>query len=131
MSVPLVTGTDSAAPGQVRQLFNPRSIALIGATDKSRWSWNIFGNLRLHGFAGPVYLVNPRGVQVHGQRSYARVGDLPGTVDLAFVMVPTSAVLGVLAQAADRGTRTAGRGTRPPARPDHPRPQRVRVRCGT
>jgi acyl-CoA synthetase (NDP forming) len=88
---------------RVRRLFNPRSIALIGATDKSRWSWNTFGNLRLHGFAGPVYLVNPRGIEVHGQLSYARIADLPESVDLAFVMVPTSAVLGVLAEVADHG----------------------------
>ncbi len=96
-----------STPGQVRQLFNPRSVALIGATDKSRWSWSIFGNLQLHGFAGPVYLVNPRGVPVHGQPSYARVADLPGPVDLAFVMVPTSAVLGVLAEVADAGIPSA------------------------
>jgi len=81
---------------QVRRLFNPRSVALIGATDKSRWSWSIFGNLQLHGFAGPVYLVNPRGVPVHGRDSYRSVADLPEPVDLAFVMVPTTAVLGVL-----------------------------------
>jgi len=87
----------------VRQLFNPRSIALIGATDKSRWSWSTFGNLQLHGFAGPVYLVNPRGITVHGEQSYARVADLPADVDLAFVMVPTSAVLSVLAEVADHG----------------------------
>jgi acetate---CoA ligase (ADP-forming) len=91
------------ALGRILQLFNPRSIALIGATDKSRWSWNIFGNLRLHGFAGSVYLVNPRGIPVHGQRSYARIADLPSGVDLAFVMVPTSAVLSVLAEVADHG----------------------------
>jgi len=96
-------GSTSSDPGQVRQLFNPRSVALIGATDKSRWSWSIFGNLKLHGFAGPVYLVNPRGIPVHGQPSYARVADLPEPVDLAFVMVPTSAVLSVLAEVADAG----------------------------
>jgi acyl-CoA synthetase (NDP forming) len=99
MTTPLASGHD----GQVRQLFNPRSVALIGATDKSRWSWSIFGNLRLHGFAGPVYLVNPRGIPVHGQESYASVADLPEPVDLAFVMVPTSAVLSVLAEVADAG----------------------------
>jgi len=88
---------------QVRRLFNPRSVALIGATDKSRWSWSIFGNLQLHGFAGPVYLVNPRGVPVHGRDSYPSVADLPEPVDLAFVMVPTSAVLGVLTEVADAG----------------------------
>src|SRR6201996_1366921 len=94
-------------PEQVRQLFNPRAIALIGATDKSRWSWSTYGNLKLHDFAGPVYLVNPRGVPVHGEQSYARVADLPGQVDLAFVMVPTSAVLSVLAEVADAGIPSA------------------------
>src|ERR1700760_4550224 len=105
MTTPLAssTGSTSSTPDQVRQLFNPRSITLIGATDKSRWSWSIFGNLRLHGFAGPVYLVNPRGIAVHGQPSYPSVAALPGPVDLAFVMVPTSAVLGVLAEVADAG----------------------------
>jgi acyl-CoA synthetase (NDP forming) len=91
---------------QVRQLFNPRSIALIGATDKSRWSWSTFGNLQLHRFPGPVYLVNPRGIAVHGQDTYARIADLPADVDLAFVMVPTSAVLPVLNEAADHGIRS-------------------------
>ena len=93
----------ASTPEQVRQLFNPRSVALIGATDKSRWSWSIYGNLKLHDFPGPVYLVNPRGIAVHGEQSYARVADLPGPVDLAFVMVPTSAVLAVLAEVADAG----------------------------
>jgi acyl-CoA synthetase (NDP forming) len=106
-SAPGPAPSPGSTPEQVRQLFNPRSVALIGATDKSRWSWSIFGNLQLHGFAGPVYLVNPRGVPVHGQPSYARVADLPGPVDLAFVMVPTSAVLSVLAEVADAGIPSA------------------------
>ena len=97
----------ASSADQVRRLFNPKSIALIGATDKSRWSWSIFGNLNLHGFAGPVYLVNPRGVDVHGVPSYRSVADLPAPVDLAFVMVPTSAVLGVLAEVADAGIPSA------------------------
>jgi acyl-CoA synthetase (NDP forming) len=103
MTIPLSRSTTAE---QVRQLFNPRSIALIGATDKSRWSWSIFGNLQLHGFAGPVYLVNPRGIPVHGQLSYPSVAGLPGPVDLAFLMVPTSAVLGVLDEVADAGIRS-------------------------
>jgi acyl-CoA synthetase (NDP forming) len=92
---------------RVRQLFTPRSIALIGATDKSQWSWSTYRNLDLHGFAGPVYLVNQRGGQVHAQPAYARVADLPRPVDLAFVMVPTGAVLDVLTQVADHGIPSA------------------------
>jgi acyl-CoA synthetase (NDP forming) len=106
LTSPLEIST-STTPAQVRQLFNPRSIALIGATDKSRWSWSTYGNLQLHDFKGPVYLVNPRGIPVHGEKSYARVADLPGPVDLAFVMVPTSAVLSVLTEVADAGIPSA------------------------
>lgn len=94
-------------PEQVSALFNPRSVALIGATDKSNWSLSIFANLHTHGFAGPVHLVNPKGGIVHGQQSHARIADLPDEVDLAFVMVPTPAVLDVLEQLADHGIRSA------------------------
>ena len=49
----MTTTEDSAAAStaeQVRRLFNPRSIVLIGATDKSRWSWSTWGNLVTHQF---------------------------------------------------------------------------------
>ncbi|HWG15121.1 MAG TPA: acetate--CoA ligase family protein [Streptosporangiaceae bacterium] len=89
----------------MRALFHPRSIALVGATDKSGWSVNTFANLRLHEFGGPVYLVNPRTEVVHGDRAYRSLSGLPGPVDLAYVMVPTAAVLDVLREGADAGTR--------------------------
>jgi acetate---CoA ligase (ADP-forming) len=85
----------------LRGLFNPASIALVGATDRSGWSVATFTNLRRYGFGGPVYLVNPRTETVHRQRAYPSLSALPEPVDLAFVMVPTKAVLPVLAE----GTR--------------------------
>ncbi len=90
----------------VGDLFTPRSIALVGATDKSGWSVNTFANLRRFGFAGPVYLVNPRTPVVHGERAYASLGDVPGPVDLAYVMVPTKAVESVLLEGAALGIRS-------------------------
>jgi acyl-CoA synthetase (NDP forming) len=45
---------------------------------------------------------------VHAQPAYARVADLPKPVDLAFVMVPTPAVLDVLTQVADHGITPYG-----------------------
>lgn len=91
----------------VRQLFNPRSIALIGATDKSLWSVALYRNLIERGFDGPVHLVNPRGGTVHGEQSYASVAELPGPVDLAFVMVPTGVVLDVMEEIAAAGIPAA------------------------
>ena len=41
----------------VRQLFNPASIVLVGATDKSSWSRAFYANLVQSGFAGAVLAV--------------------------------------------------------------------------
>lgn len=119
-----MTATDTLLPGcdpygadqlearglsvdRVKQLFNPKSIALIGATDKSFWSVSIYKNLLEGGFEGSIYLVNPRGIVVHGQQSYAALEDLPETPDLAFVMVGTPVVLEVMGKVADAGIPTA------------------------
>lgn len=89
----------------LRELFNPASIALVGATDKSGWSIAAFTNLRRYGFPGPVHLVNPRSDVVHGRRAHRSLGALPEPVDLAYVMVPTAAVLPVLEEGARAGVR--------------------------
>jgi acyl-CoA synthetase (NDP forming) len=97
------TGPAAGLGTGLETLFHPRSIALVGATDKSGWSVNTLANLRLHGFAGPVYLVNPRTEVVHGERAHRTLAGLPGPVDLAYVMVPTGVVLDVLREGADAG----------------------------
>ncbi|MEU6262836.1 acetate--CoA ligase family protein [Saccharopolyspora shandongensis] len=90
----------------VRALFNPRSIALVGATDKSGWSLSTFDNLRNNGFPGPVHLVNPRTEIVHGERAHPSLSAIPEKVDLAYVMVPTHALLDVLREGAELGIRS-------------------------
>ncbi|MBY6410839.1 acetate--CoA ligase family protein [Rhodococcus sp. BP-252] len=91
----------------LRALFEPRSIALIGATDKSPWSLNTFQNIKDSGFAGETYLVNRSSSVVHGERTYPSLADLPDVVDLIFVMVPTTVVLSTLQTAVEHGVRAA------------------------
>jgi acyl-CoA synthetase (NDP forming) len=87
----------------LRTLFHPTSIALVGATDKSGWSHNTFDNLARHGFGGAVHLVNPRTEIVHGQAAHRSLTAIGQPVDLAYVMVPTTAVLSVLREGAGLG----------------------------
>ena len=96
----------STSPEAMRALFRPKSIALIGATDKSGWSLSTFGNLRNNQFPGEVYLVNPRTEVVHGERAYRSLSGIGAPVDLAYVMVPTQAVLPVLREGAGLGIRS-------------------------
>jgi acyl-CoA synthetase (NDP forming) len=100
-------GQALAAPERLRALFHPKSVALVGATDNSRWSLNTYNNLKQFGFPGPVYLVHPTREVVHGDRAYPRLSDLPEPPDLVYVMVPTARVLPVLAEAANLGVHQA------------------------
>nr|BBH95661.1 pimeloyl-CoA synthetase [Thermogemmatispora argillosa] len=93
------------AAERLRAFFHPRSIAVVGASDASRWSTYLVQNLKASNLAGPLYLINPRRSQVHGQATLPRLSDLPEPVDLAFVMVPTAQVLPVVAEGATRGIR--------------------------
>lgn len=92
------------SPAHLQRFFRPRSIALVGATDNSRWSLFTFENLRNCAFSGPIYLINPHREFVHGQRAYRALSEVPEAVDLAFVMVATPRVLPVIQEAAALGT---------------------------
>jgi acyl-CoA synthetase (NDP forming) len=96
--------TTQVNPEQLRSFFLPRSIALVGATDQSGWSQNVFANLLAFSRQAP-YCVNPRYQVVHGQPAYRSLRDLPGPVDLAFVMVSAHQVASVATEAAAVGIR--------------------------
>ncbi|GAB2786173.1 acetate--CoA ligase family protein [Streptomyces daliensis] len=97
---------DPARAEAMRALFAPRSVALVGATDKSGWSRATYENLRDNGFPGPVHLVNPHTDVVHGRRAHRSLADIGEPVDMAYVMVPTNAVASVLREGAAQGIRS-------------------------
>ncbi|MDQ2713568.1 MAG: acetate--CoA ligase family protein [Chloroflexota bacterium] len=100
-----MTQSQHVSPEQLRQFFSPRSIALVGATDNSRWSIYTYENLKNQSFPGAIHLVNPNREIVHGQQAYKTLRDLPEPVDLAFVMVSTPRVLPIIQEAAHQGTK--------------------------
>ncbi len=82
--------------------FNPKGIALIGATTKSaRGGFSILTNL-MNGFAGKIYPVNPRYSSIEGLTCYQSVLDVPDPVDLAIVFVPAPLVPKVIQECAVR-----------------------------
>lgn len=85
-------------------LFNPKSVALVGATDNSQWSVYTHANLRRYSPDVTVHVVHPRHETVHGQQAFKSLSAIGEGVDLAFVMVPTSAVIDVMEEAAGTGT---------------------------
>jgi acyl-CoA synthetase (NDP forming) len=86
------TPTSLYSPQRVRSFFEPMSIALVDASEKSTWS--LFTHANLHGrkYPGELYYANPRSQTVHGQPTVARIADIGKPVDLAFVIVPPEVV---------------------------------------
>jgi acetate---CoA ligase (ADP-forming) len=96
-----------ARAAAVTALLNPSSIALIGASDRSRWSTTAFDNLSQGGFEGAIHLVNPRGAPAHGRTVATSCAAIGLPIDLGLVMAPSSAVPDAIADLAAAGARSA------------------------
>lgn len=102
-----MTQTPYYSPERLRSLFQPRSIVLVGASEKSTWSWNFHNILHDGHFTGPVHYINPRGGTVHGLPAYSRLAEIGDPVDLALIVVPPPAVLSVFQDMAEMSIRNA------------------------
>jgi acyl-CoA synthetase (NDP forming) len=94
-------------PDRLSSLFRPRSVALVGASDKSTFSLIAYRNLVEFGFADRTYLVNRRGAETHGQPTVTSCAQIGAPVDVAYLMVPQAGTLDALADAAAAGIRNA------------------------
>jgi acyl-CoA synthetase (NDP forming) len=76
----------------LRPLFDPRSVAIVGASDDpAKWG-NWLGRGALRGeHRRPVYLVNRNGGSVLGRTAYASLLDVPEPPELVVVAVPAAA----------------------------------------
>jgi acyl-CoA synthetase (NDP forming) len=88
-------------------LFRPRSVALVGASDKSTFSLIAYRNLAAFGLGPRTYLVNRRGVPTHGQPTVTSCAQIGAPVDVAYLMVPQAGTLAALDDAAAAGIRNA------------------------
>lgn len=89
-------------------LFNPSSVAIIGASrDERKSGGRFFQSLMRNGFKGSYYAVNPQETEVMGQKAYASVLDIPGEVDLVVITIPAAAMPRVMADCAKKQVKAA------------------------
>ena len=88
-------------------LFHPRSIAVVGVSDRKPHIKDLFLNSQRNmGFAGQLYAVSNRKEAVSGYPTYARVSDIPGPVDHVILAVPAARVRAVLEDCVAKGVRS-------------------------
>jgi acyl-CoA synthetase (NDP forming) len=82
----------------------PRSIAVIGATDRpDTWGNWITRKLVSGDFPGSVYPINPRARTILGRPAYASVSAVPEAVDLAIIAIPAERVFDAIRDCAAKG----------------------------
>jgi acetyltransferase len=76
--------------------FSPRRIALVGASrEPGKVGGTVLDNLLAAGMAD-VVPIHPTATEILGRASYPTVSDIPGHVDLAIIVTPPAAVVGVI-----------------------------------
>ena len=90
---------------ELKPLFRPRSVAVIGATNNmSKWGFLTFTSLK-NLYKGELYAVNNRDKNILGFPSYPKVTDIPGSVDLAIIVIPAENVAGVMEDCVEKGVK--------------------------
>jgi acetate---CoA ligase (ADP-forming) len=104
MKTALAPPDESVSRVDLRVLFEPRSIAIVGASaERSKLSGMIVGFLATSGYAGRVYLVNPRYERIDAAPCYPSVEALPETVDILVCVVPVEVAFDVIEAGARSG----------------------------
>ena len=79
---------------KLEKIMNPRSVAVIGASNKPGSVGNeLMRELLGMKFKGNVYPVHPTEKQIMGLPAYDKIFNIPNTIDLAVVAVPAKIVL--------------------------------------
>ena len=85
-------------------LFNPRAIAVIGASpDPNRPGAQTIGALLERGFNGGVYPVNPKYAQLLDLRCYPSIKEVPAPCDIAVIALPAALVPDMVEQCGEHG----------------------------
>jgi acyl-CoA synthetase (NDP forming) len=90
----------------MREFFYPKSVAVIGVSEKpDNLGRNIIANLVEFGFGGIVYPVGPSGGFVQTHRIYRAVSDIPDHIDLAVIFTPARTVPAIMEECGQKGVR--------------------------
>ncbi len=101
--------SQSEAPRSgVERLLRPRSVAIVGASEKpGALGASVLANLERNGFGGDIHLINPNRATIGGRACLATVADLPNGVDVAVLAIPRAAVVDNVRMLAAKGVGAA------------------------
>lgn len=92
---------------RLNPLFNPKSVAVIGATNNwNKWGHSTFTCV-LNGYKGRIYPVNLKEKEVLGVKAYKSVLDIEDSLDLAVFVIPAEKIPPIMEECAKKGVKAA------------------------
>ena len=89
----------------MEKMFNPESVAVIGASHvKGKVGRAVLDNL-LNGYEGTIYPINPNSTEIEGLKCYKTVLDAPGPIDLAVIVIPSKLVPQAVRECGEKGIK--------------------------
>jgi acetyltransferase len=96
------------ASNDLGPFFHPSSIAIIGASESAgKLGHEILKNLMDGGFPGALHPINPKSGTILGRACYKNVKDIPGSVELAVVIIPARFVPQAIRDCGEKGVKGA------------------------
>ena len=90
----------------MHSLFNPESVAVIGASDNpSKLGYHVMKSLVNGGFKGTLIPVNPKADKIFGFKAWESISASSTPVDLAIVVVPANRVSAVFKECAENNVK--------------------------
>lgn len=91
----------------IKALLNPRSVAVLGASERASVGRGMVEALERIGFDGAIYPINPKYNSVAGRNCYASFRELPEPPDVVSFCIRSDGIIENLRAAAERGARAA------------------------
>lgn len=88
----------------LRKFFEPKSVVVIGASGTPHKPGNdVIRNVLANEYGGKLYLVNPKGGEIHGIKVHRSIQELPKGIDLAIIILPAEVNMRAIRDCVDHG----------------------------
>ncbi len=92
----------------VRKLFEPESVAVVGASDDpAKFGYLLMSNLIDLGYSGRIYPVNRNRESVLGMKCYPSVSVISHSIDTVIIIVPAQYVPQIIKECAEKNVKGA------------------------
>lgn len=106
----------------ISQIFNARSLAVVGASnDQKKFGGMTLNTILQAGYTGRLYPVNPKATEIQGLKSYSSLLEISDPIDLVLIIVPAGYVPDIIIQTGEKKAKGAvimSAGFREAGRPD-------------